>query len=1160
MPRTPIPPRDRRRQTDSFSPASPNGQYKDIGIAKQGSSTTTTSAMTTKRNTLSPPAETTTTIPRRGLLSLQPPPFPSVPPRSFYSAPAPPSEGEEESDGEFVADFKREKEEEAKRREAKAKRQKLKQKGKGKEEGFANEKEEEITRKRRTKVDDQRVESVDEEQPEKKMRSRKRSLSLEENQNSDERVQGLDPLNAAGTSAMVGIKKPRASSFAETEESIAAIVGDSNAASSPSAQLRHGQSRSGFGKEEGGVKQEPFVISEVPTVESNLGHSENVHRSRNRSGSAAHTERNESESDDRTHDEDQELSDGDVFQSRFPSNPVIHSQRLHSTESQNAASSSAAVSATEVPGSQDVLPNDNQHVSGSGAEGEASAMGSDDWGEGLHMDVDTHKVGEGFKGKGKERRVAVVDANGKTKRVGTSSKTGRKRKERGGVKLRADRAAENPEIDILAAHFGYRQKGKEGSEGMSGGRIQGAGPTSAGDSHGKEPELDNIKAEEDVNMNTGSADESVTEDEEIVVVSATSRSSRDVDQDTKANVNKLISAINDECSAYNMGDGISEDEDEYRSTPQVARPKELKKFQAWAANNLKKNAEQAAQLAERAKELGMRPDFVCEPEKQRKKPYQLDSNDPGMVIPKSINRFLRRYQRQGVQFLYDRYKGIKYEGVPTIRGGVLGDDMGLGKTIQVIAFLSAIMGKTGTTVDLQSHRFRPQRVRKRWREGQETSPEMFGPTCFIVCPTSLRLNWEREIQTWGYFEVGVYDGTATERSDVIKKYKQGFYDIVIATISKASMMKDAQMLEDLKFSVLIVDEAHTLKNPSADRTSAMKNLQARARFALTGTLMQNRYKEMWSVLDFVAPGLVGSEYQWRSQIDEIINKGNSFKAKQAELAYATTRAQELGEKILAKFFLRRTKAEVALELPEKNDQVVFCPLTAIQEKIYRRVTKHPDLQRWLRRTEVCPLHTPMLKSECCDRPPPHIPEEKWNDYYAGVVFKFLAIFRKLSSHVGLVYPLAGDTVEQKEKMRDVFDICFPPPDLDRNDDGEYDSDSAPDEIDFEYRKLSPFNASVNPNFSGKWIVLMDLMFAWKNDRAAKNKVLIFSSSVRLLGMLELFLGQAGFTYQFLHGGVAADSRQEMVDRFQTDESQFCFLISELAGVNGKSIQLKGQPY
>ena len=92
----------------------------------------------------------------------------------------------------------------------------------------------------------------------------------------------------------------------------------------------------------------------------------------------------------------------------------------------------------------------------------------------------------------------------------------------------------------------------------------------------------------------------------------------------------------------------------------------------------------------KAKELGMKPAFKCSAAKQRKKPYSLDPNNADIVIPISISRFLRRYQRVGVHFFYDRYVGIKVDNIGIVRGGVLGDDMGLGKTIQVLGFVRSL--------------------------------------------------------------------------------------------------------------------------------------------------------------------------------------------------------------------------------------------------------------------------------------------------------------------------------------------------------------------------------------------------------------------------------------------------------------------------------------
>lgn len=495
-------------------------------------------------------------------------------------------------------------------------------------------------------------------------------------------------------------------------------------------------------------------------------------------------------------------------------------------------------------------------------------------------------------------------------------------------------------------------------------------------------------------------------------------------------------------------DGISSDESDPDGEFSFGEPPSgnFRKHAEWTTQRAKRLAVLDARAREEAARLGMKPDFPCNALRHRKRAYRLDPNDSSIVIPKAINRFLRRYQRLGVKFMYDRYKGLRYPLLPVIRGGVLGDDMGLGKTIQVIAFLSAIMHKTSTDADLQPHRDRKMRERARESIDGVINPETFGPTCLIVCPATLRENWAREIATWGNFRVGIYDGTSQERKDALENYKRARYDILLAPISKVAMVKDAEALASVKFTVLIVDEAHTLKNPLADRTSAIKNLEADVRFALTGTLMQNRYREMWSVLDFVAPGMVGTEGQWVREIDNVISTGNNHEATQAQLAYATTRAQELVDHIQSKFFLRRTKAEVALELPQKNDQVVFCPMSPLQEQVYIRVTHHPDLQKWMERDSKCPLHS-VKKRQCCAKWDREGDENEWD---AGVVFRFISALRKVSSHVALIYPYGGDKPEQKALSEDLMDKCFPVPGAD------------PDEtqLHMDFRRLNHFQASL----------------------------------------------------------------------------------------------------
>jgi DNA excision repair protein ERCC-6-like 2 len=141
-------------------------------------------------------------------------------------------------------------------------------------------------------------------------------------------------------------------------------------------------------------------------------------------------------------------------------------------------------------------------------------------------------------------------------------------------------------------------------------------------------------------------------------------------------------------------------------------------------------------------------------------------------VPGSQNTYLREYQREGIRFFYRQYR----EG----KGALLGDDMGLGKTIQVIGFLSAIMSKSGAPRDVDRRRKHVAELQNGsgWRVDRKLPPaNAKWPTALIIAPSSVVYNWEREFQTWGYFEIGVYSGTSKERQEVLKNFKLGRLDV-----------------------------------------------------------------------------------------------------------------------------------------------------------------------------------------------------------------------------------------------------------------------------------------------------------------------------------------------------------------------------------------------
>ncbi len=166
-------------------------------------------------------------------------------------------------------------------------------------------------------------------------------------------------------------------------------------------------------------------------------------------------------------------------------------------------------------------------------------------------------------------------------------------------------------------------------------------------------------------------------------------------------------------------------------------------------------------------------------------------------VPPSLSKHLRPYQREGVKFFFERYN--------LGRGAILGDDMGLGKTLQVISFLSALMRKSGTLSDKERRRNRVSQLQdsEGWLENRKLPPpDDKWPTALIIAPSSVVNVWTREfdkvivlvyprvhhgtdITKWGYFEVGVYIGTPSERERVLNDFTLGRLDIGVSYFSSS---------------------------------------------------------------------------------------------------------------------------------------------------------------------------------------------------------------------------------------------------------------------------------------------------------------------------------------------------------------------------------------
>ncbi|KAA1466811.1 hypothetical protein DENSPDRAFT_831699 [Dentipellis sp. KUC8613] len=541
---------------------------------------------------------------------------------------------------------------------------------------------------------------------------------------------------------------------------------------------------------------------------------------------------------------------------------------------------------------------------------------------------------------------------------------------------------------------------------------------------------------------------------------------------------------------------------------------------------------------------------LIEPNPDDGEPFVLDATHH-ISVPPSLNKYLREYQREGVKFFFERYVQD--------RGAVLGDDMGLGKTIQVISFLSALMQKTGTARDVDRRRKYVSKLqdRREWKESRTLPPpDERWPTALIVAPSSVVGVWAREFVKWGHFEVGLFIGPPGEREDVLNDFKMGRLDVVITSFDTARRSID--LIDSLPWTVLIIDEAHRLKNPRSQSTLAFSSFAWAAdhpipkhitqfastprpvpstapgassskskiaqpeqrigpiRIALTGTAIQNSYLELWTLLDWANPGSVGSISQWKKCVMDPLMAGQAKGSKEEERIRATRVAQTLRDKLLPRFFLRRTKDIIKDQLPKKTDEVVFCPLTPKQIEVYKRILATDAVQNMIRKEERCDCGSRKKRKECC------------HPFKTGDLFKYMSTLIKISNHLALILPAPTDNAEQTLRNRELCEIAFPGGDV---------------------PKYGP--AMLVPKYCGKWMVLETLLREWRKDPS--NKVLIFTKSVKLLDMLTFHLDKQNYGFVKLEGSTKQSDRMPLIDQFQNDPDIFIFLISTLAGGTGLNL-------
>ncbi|MBA2320923.1 MAG: DEAD/DEAH box helicase [Deltaproteobacteria bacterium] len=261
-------------------------------------------------------------------------------------------------------------------------------------------------------------------------------------------------------------------------------------------------------------------------------------------------------------------------------------------------------------------------------------------------------------------------------------------------------------------------------------------------------------------------------------------------------------------------------------------------------------------------------------------------NPPPQEVPPDLDAVLRPYQLHGYSWLAT----LGDLGL----GACLADDMGLGKTVQAIAYL----------------------LRRKRMQGKKRSPSL------VICPTSVLGNWQREIERFApKLQVVPHHGARRDPEEFANS------DVVITTYGL--LVRDREELGSIKWDCLILDEAQAIKNPDSQRARSARGLTARHRISLSGTPVENRLDELWSLMEFLVPGLLGPRARFQREVAVPIERfGDQEMARRLKLG-------------VSPFLLRRMKTDptVISDLPDKIERNEYCPLTAEQARLYRSVVE-----------------------------------------------------------------------------------------------------------------------------------------------------------------------------------------------------------------------------
>lgn len=448
-----------------------------------------------------------------------------------------------------------------------------------------------------------------------------------------------------------------------------------------------------------------------------------------------------------------------------------------------------------------------------------------------------------------------------------------------------------------------------------------------------------------------------------------------------------------------------------------------------------------------------------------------------VVINPILSETLRPHQVEGVKFLYEKVTGIS-EVSNDSKGAILADEMGLGKTLQTITLIETLLRQSP----------------------YYTSRPCFIEKAIVVCPLTLVKNWKREFRKWlGPTTLGVVGVDGTQGKEVAQRFVTSKRDqVLIIGYEKLRSVIDILAKAQPPVGLIVCDEGHRLKSKDAKTTKMFDQLSTPRRIILTGTPIQNDLSELYAMLDFVCPGLLGTYAVFKTVFEDPILK--------SRIQHATKEAKELGHQrsltlgtVTGMVVLRRTAEILDGVLLPKSENVVFCSPSKLQTQLYKHVLRSTEVRALTSGGaggSALPLIT-MLR-QICDSP---------------------ELLLKNGSAGSSKSTLASDMLNGAMEL-------FP-------------------------TKPTPGDETL----SGKLTVIAKML---KTIRAkTDDKVVLVSTFTATLDVLEAFCKKKRYSYVRLDGQTKADDRQGIVNHFNSGSvtSAFIFLLSTRAG--GAGINLIG---